>query len=82
MLDNYGAIAEIMMTQYPYLEFERPAPMFSKDATPTFSFSYQWTPKMLSNFFIIAARTNKVDLLADSLDTFFENQTKIPGEIR
>lgn len=81
-MDNYGAIAEIMITQYPYIEVEKPANMFSNDAAPSFSFQYQWTPKMLSNFFVIAARANKVDLIAESLDTFYENQTKIPGELR
>lgn len=79
---QYGDLCDIMIKNYPYLEPVREQSFAPKeDDRPAYVFEFNWTPKMLSNFFIIAANTKKSALISKEFEIFLKNQMKIPGEL-
>lgn len=82
LLSQYGSLCEIMMKNYPYIEPERmKRDDNADDNRPVYVFEFQWSPKMISNFFIICAKAGKIELITKEFDTYMNNQVKIPGEL-
>lgn len=82
LLTQYGALCEIIIKNYPYVEPPREVREDEDENEYRFVFEFEWTPNMLSNFFIIACRARKHDLISKQLAFYLQNQQKIPGELR
>lgn len=82
LLSQYGALCEIIIKNYPYVEPPREVREGEDENEYRFVLEFEWTPNMLSNFFIIACRARKHDLISKQLEFYLQNQQKIPGELR
>jgi hypothetical protein len=85
LLSQYGALCEIIMKNYPYVEPPRVQQRGGEEGAEEvdrYVFEFEWTPNMLSNFFIVACRAKRHDLVGKQLELFLSNQMKIPGELK
>ncbi len=73
------------MKNYPYVEPPRVQQRGGEEGAEEvdrYVFEFEWTPNMLSNFFIVACRAKRHDLVGKQLELFLSNQMKIPGELK
>lgn len=84
LMSQYGTIAEIMIKSYPYVEPPRKFDNVRSNEDenrPIYVFEFKWSGKMLSNFFIICAKANKIDICAQEFEVFLKNDMKISEEL-
>jgi hypothetical protein len=73
-----------MIDNFPYIEPPKKQLNRTEEVDenkPVYIFEFVWTSRMLSNFFLVCIRANKIALCAKQLDVFLKNQTKISGEL-
>jgi len=73
-----------MIDNFPYVEpprIQSTRNVEAEENKSTYLFEFSWTSKMLSNFFLVCLKANKVSLCAKQFDVYLNNQTKISGEL-
>lgn len=84
LIGQFGTIAELMIKNYPYSEPPQRKLNRTEEVNenkPIYIFEFAWSTKMLSNFFQVCLRANKVDTCAKELDSFLNNRLKFTAEL-